>query len=202
MQKIVIIDDDGAFLDQFNGMSNKEPAFNVVSVINHPNILSDIAATSDTDIFILNAETNSIEEMLNKVKELYPEAKIVLLFEGLQSYIPLKWFQYEVAGYLLRNNLPSLLNECIATVAKGNWYISIDRDRKIVLRPLNYTQIQSNLSLLSEREREIFELLIQGHPNKIISERLWISPYTVNQHLKTIYKKLKVSSRIELIRMA
>jgi DNA-binding NarL/FixJ family response regulator len=55
------------------------------------------------------------------------------------------------------------------------------------------------LPLLSEREREVVALVIQGLRNKDIGERLFISEITVRHHLTAIFNKLCLSSRFELI---
>lgn len=52
---------------------------------------------------------------------------------------------------------------------------------------------------LSNREREVVELLLQGHSNKLIASSLTVSIRTVEFHLKNIYAKYQVSSRVELI---
>ena len=52
---------------------------------------------------------------------------------------------------------------------------------------------------LTNREFEVIELVVKGHTNKKIGELMYISPYTVNAHLRKIYIKLSVSSRTELI---
>lgn len=53
----------------------------------------------------------------------------------------------------------------------------------------------SKLSLLTEREREVLDLLAQGLTNKEIAERLFITPNTVKRHLKAIFEKLEVHTR-------
>ena len=57
----------------------------------------------------------------------------------------------------------------------------------------------TQLNKLSNREREVAELLLQGKSNKLIASSLGISVRTVEFHLKNIYAKFQVSSRIELI---
>lgn len=54
---------------------------------------------------------------------------------------------------------------------------------------------------LSERERELLELLVQDEPVPVIADQLHISPHTVRTHIKNIYKKLHVHSRASVVRM-
>jgi DNA-binding CsgD family transcriptional regulator len=55
---------------------------------------------------------------------------------------------------------------------------------------------------ISEREFEVLELLAEGHSNKEIAERLFVSPHTVKTHLAHLYDKLEVSRRTEAVRKA
>ena len=54
---------------------------------------------------------------------------------------------------------------------------------------------------ISEREKEIIELIIDGRSNNEIKERLFISPHTVKNHLSNIYRKLNVKNRYELMHL-
>ena len=55
---------------------------------------------------------------------------------------------------------------------------------------------------LSEREREVLELLSSGHTNREIAERLYLSPHTVKEHTSSLYRKLGVKNRAEAARRA
>jgi DNA-binding NarL/FixJ family response regulator len=55
------------------------------------------------------------------------------------------------------------------------------------------------ISTLTEREREVITLIAQGLKNKQIADRLFISQTTVTHHLSSIYSKLNVSDRLELV---
>lgn len=55
---------------------------------------------------------------------------------------------------------------------------------------------------LTSREKEILELLVQGKPNKEIADKLFVSIYTVKSHLKNVYQKLEVNSRLQAVAKA
>jgi transcriptional regulator of acetoin/glycerol metabolism/DNA-binding CsgD family transcriptional regulator len=55
---------------------------------------------------------------------------------------------------------------------------------------------------LTDTERSVVALVVQGHTNKQAAERLFVSPYTVDSHLRSIFRKLDISSRVDLTRIA
>lgn len=55
---------------------------------------------------------------------------------------------------------------------------------------------------LSPREREVLQLLAQGYVNREVAQRLFIAPATVGSHIKSLYRKLAVHSRVQLVRSA
>lgn len=59
--------------------------------------------------------------------------------------------------------------------------------------------IYKNIYKLSERENQVVELLIKGYSDKEIASELKISTYTVNDHIKNVYRKHDVHSRFELV---
>src|SRR5690606_19332826 len=61
---------------------------------------------------------------------------------------------------------------------------------------------ETDLLLLSDREREILECLVDDDTEPQIADRLHISPHTVRTHIKNIYKKLHVHSRASAVRLA
>lgn len=57
-------------------------------------------------------------------------------------------------------------------------------------------------SNLSEREKEILKLMVEGHDYKAVAEKLFISPHTVRKHIANIYEKLHVTSKVQAVRLA
>jgi DNA-binding CsgD family transcriptional regulator len=55
---------------------------------------------------------------------------------------------------------------------------------------------------LTESERAVVTLVAEGATNREVADRLFISPYTVNSHLRHIFSKLEIRSRVELARLA
>jgi DNA-binding NarL/FixJ family response regulator len=72
-------------------------------------------------------------------------------------------------------------------------------DLRSTTTPLNPDPEQEKVAALSDREREVLDLVSQGLKNREIAERLFISDHTVRHHVAAIFVKLGVSSRLELI---
>jgi DNA-binding NarL/FixJ family response regulator len=111
-----------------------------------------------------------------------------------------------VSGLLSKDEPPVSLGIAIRQVARGEQYLSPaiaiailqKRKTKAALTESQKSVIQS----LTDREREILELLAQGLSNKAIAARLYLSVRTVEGHLANIYSRLDVHSRTEAMLMA
>jgi FixJ family two-component response regulator len=78
---------------------------------------------------------------------------------------------------------------------------AIDRDARMRRRRQEMCDVQSRIKLLTPREREIMDLLIQGKTNKAIAYQLGISQKTVDFHRANILQKVEVASVVELVRL-
>lgn len=109
-------------------------------------------------------------------------------------------------GLLSRDEPPAALGIAIRQVARGEQYLSLSLAttilRKHQTKPTLTTSQKSVIESLTDREREILELLAQGLSNKAIAARLYLSIRTVEGHLANIYARLGVHSRTEAMLVA
>ena len=105
-----------------------------------------------------------------------------------------------VRGYLLKDMAPEDVVDSIRRVAAGELVVAPAMTVKMIdlLRGTQPGQEPRNsLKLLTEREREIIQLLARGESNKVIAQHLSISYDTVKQHVRHILTKLNLSSRVK-----
>ena len=116
-------------------------------------------------------------------------------------------FDAGARGYLLKSSSSAELLEALDTVADGGIYLAprfAHLKGEVLAREAKGppTSPTDPLGLLSRREREVFYLLADGMPNRLIARKLFISPRTVETHRARVIRKLGFQSTAELIRFA
>jgi len=111
------------------------------------------------------------------------------------------------AGYVFKKAASEELIQAIRSVAKGNAYFPPTMARKLLDGYLSGTKGIAaagppGYDTLSDREKEIMFMLIQGQTNQAIAEKLVITPSTVQAHRSHIMQKLSLDTTIDLVRYA
>jgi DNA-binding NarL/FixJ family response regulator len=106
------------------------------------------------------------------------------------------------SGYILKKTAPNKLLESIRELFEGGAPMSSQIARKVVAafqnKPVAGTS-ENNLAALSNREKEILELLSRGLMYKEIAAALFIGQETVRKHVYHVYEKLHVTNRVEAV---
>ena len=105
------------------------------------------------------------------------------------------------SGYILKKTAPGKLLEAIRELYQGGAPMSSQIARKVVAAFQKHTTAPgaNDLASLSNREKEILELLSRGLMYKEIAAALFISQETVRKHVYHVYEKLHVSNRVEAV---
>ncbi len=135
-----------------------------------------------------------------QIKKAWPEIKVIMLtvFEDDEKIFGA--IRAGANGYLLKKDTPQKIVDSIEHVHHGE----SPMNGLIATKVLEYFQDQQkrlstlNESNLTDKEKEILGLLVRGLSYKEIASLIFISPETVNSHIKNIYRKLNVHSRSEL----
>ncbi|MES2690169.1 MAG: response regulator transcription factor [Bacteroidota bacterium] len=104
------------------------------------------------------------------------------------------------SGYMLKKTSPNQLVDALKDLANGGSPMNTQIARKVVESFQQHRQKKlSNTEELTRREIELLELLSKGYRYKEIADKLFISQDTVRTHIRNIYLKLQVNSKIEAI---
>ncbi len=144
---------------------------------------------------------NGIEATRQIAKRLPSTAVLILSMHAQEAYVT-QALHAGAKGYLLKDSAGTELIDGIAAVSVGKSFFS-PAVAKVMLddyvRHLADKGIVDRYDALSEREREIFQLVAEGHSNKGIADLLSVSPATVETHRAHILQKLDVHNTAELV---
>lgn len=144
---------------------------------------------------------NGIEATRQIVRRL-PELRVLILSMHADEAYIIQSLQAGARGYLLKDVADTELVRAVLAISQGKSYFS-PAVAKVMLddyvRHLAAKGIADRYDSLSEREREIFQLIAEGHSNKEIAGLLSVSPATIDTHRAHILQKLDVHNTAELV---
>jgi DNA-binding NarL/FixJ family response regulator len=145
----------------------------------------------------VESEFGVLQDLLRKQKNL----EVIALTSTDKDEEGMRSVRRSLAAVLPKRTVFSVLVECIRRVAAGETWpdapmTSMREGSSISL--FSSTSPSLDSSPLSDREKQVVELISQGFKNKEIAERMFISEQTVKNHLHNIFDKLGVSDRLEL----
>ncbi|MBD8081638.1 response regulator [Chryseobacterium caseinilyticum] len=210
MTKIAIVEDNKVALKSLKEKLSLYPDISIViTAENGKSGIEKIEQNSDIDLIFMDIEMpvmNGIDATF-VMKQKYPEIKIVVITVYDDDDHIFRAIQAGADSYILKDTKAEKIHETIIDTMAGGAVMSPSiavKTLKLLRKSSDAVQPQSEMTenLLSARESEILELLSKGLTNKVISEQLFISPFTVKRHIENIYQKLQAHNRTELLQKA
>lgn len=198
MAKIVIVDDHQIVMESLQYLIEEEGKHQVVAKF--PLALEFInelhAGNLFFEILILDVKLPDILgiEVAKVMRQKYPEIKVILLSQYKNKDFVLAGLQEGVQAYLLKSCSGEELLQAIEAASNNLTFMS-QEIATIVVKNRNATTITFHLT---EREREVLELIVFGHSNKQIAEKLHIETDSVEFHKRNLRQKLNVNKSVEL----
>ena len=143
-------------------------------------------------------------EVTRQVSKKYPETSVIILsMYSDESYVT-EALRAGAKAYILKDTSPEDLNKAVTEVLKGNHYLGSPFSEKAISLYMEKTQDKTDdpYYTLSNREREILQMVAEGMTSIEIANKLCLSPRTIDAHRAKVMRKLSLNSRIDLIRYA
>lgn len=211
MYKILLVDDENLLLDSLeiilslNGME-------IVGKANDGYEALDILADTQCDIALVDINMKGMGgiELIGHMKEKHKDVKILVLTTFYDDDNITKAITGGADGYLLKDSGKDTILGAVNQIMGGVTVL----DQKVMIRltqlmsgakvaPDSGSNASNNLDNLpqdiTEREKEICTLLVEGLTNKQIAQRLYISEGTVKNYISNIYDKTGIHDRVKLI---
>jgi len=142
-------------------------------------------------------------EVTARLTKLDPMIRVVILSMHISEEYVLQALRAGAAGYLLKGSAVAELEVAIRAVVRGDTYLSPAVSKRVVDDYVSRTGGASDpLAALTPRQREILQLVAEGHTNKEIAQRLGLSYRTVETHRNQLMKRLGISDLTGLVRLA
>lgn len=205
----VLIADDRRMNAQLlkNELTRSRRRFNVVASITSQLELFRSLDTHAVDVALINED---LEEgsyagfrILPRLRESYPLTRVILLVKSATQDLVVDAFRGGAKGIFCRTDRPEVLAKCVSAVQGGQIWANSNQlhfilEELIKAKPLRVTDVAGQ-RLLTKREDEVVNLVVEGMPNSEIAEKLGLTEHTVSNYLFRIYDKLGIGSRVELV---
>ena len=155
------------------------------------------------DLIIIDISMPNLNgiQATRQIKRKNPNTRILILSRHKNDEYVLQSIRAGADGYLIKNSAPSELINAVYSIYNDKGYLSPSISKIIIddyfNKPENFSG-EDKQSLLSEREDEVLQLLVEGHSTKDIAKKLFISVNTVATHREHIFDKLNLKNIVEL----
>ncbi len=198
--RLFLLDDHAAFRKSLSEIVRQEKDLEVAGEAGSVREAIPLLARSKPDILLLDLRLPGLHglELVSRMKDLSPETRILVLTSSAEERDVVDAMRLGAHGVLLKNSPAAMVLKGIRRVADNQIWLD-SRQLRFVLNAFQSSAGGPAGTQLSRREKEIIELVISGCKNKEIARQLAISEKTVKNHLSSIFYKLGVSGRLELV---
>ena len=198
--KLGIIEDESLVLENLTLFFEHQPDIDVVLTANSVEEFLEEVEGVPIDVLLLDIGLPGMSglEAIRIIKNFNPAPDILMLTSFDDNDKVFKALCAGADAYLLKRTPLKSIREAITTVHKGGSYMSPSIARKVI----DYfaPKTPSKNELLTSRQLQVVEGLVDGLSYKMIADKYLISVETVRDHIKKIYKKLHVNSKAEVIK--
>ncbi len=205
--RIMIADDHTIVRQGLARMLNDQPDLSVVGEAMNGRMAVDKALELRPDIVIMDIampQMNGIEAA-KRIRRSLPKTKIVILSMYSHEHYIHDLLEAGISGYLLKESSGSDIVHAIHAAMKDETFLSPSISKVLVDTyriPRKASSLAERYRQLSNREREVFQLIAEGRSTRQISEMLFVSISTIKSHRSKIMEKLGAESSIQLVRFA
>ena len=198
-KKILICEDHQIVIDGLLSIFKNQPNYQVIGhITNGNNVMPNIKLNiPDAILLDLNLPNKNGIDILQEIKQVFPQIKVIILTMYNKESIVKKVKQLNADGFLLKNcSSNDLLNALDAVFESKKFYVGKGVKNSVIEMDGFLEKIK-----ITRREKEIILELLQGNNVPQIAEELFISTYTVETHKKNIFKKLNIHNSIDLVKL-
>jgi len=197
MISVAVVDDHGVVRDGLAGVIAAQPDMEVVATAADGGAAVEVCRSTSPDVVLMDLEL-PVKDGIEATREILahsPETAVLVLTSFSDRRRIVGALDAGAVGYSLKDASAEDVVRGIRSAAEGGSPLDPRAARSL----LEAKSAPDPLAGVSPREREVFGLLLDGMPNKLIARRLGISEKTVKSHLTSIFREIGVTDRVQAI---
>jgi DNA-binding NarL/FixJ family response regulator len=205
MVQILIADDHKLMREGLSSLLRRQPDIQVVAQANNGREAIQLTERHSPDVVVMDVSMPDLNgiDATRQIVSRRPKTKVIALSMHSDRQFVAEMFRAGASGYLLKDSAFEDLASAIRTVARNETYIA-PRISGFSLEDDNFAQAGEPLVLprLTDREREVLQLMAEGKGTKEIAAELGLSAKTIETHRQHLMDKLDIYSIAELTKLA
>jgi DNA-binding NarL/FixJ family response regulator len=209
MTKIIIVDDQAMVREGFRMILSLHEEIDIIGEAANGEELLALLKNMLPDVILMDIRMPVMDglETLKLVKETYPSVKVIILTTFNEDEYIFKGLKFGADGYILKDSNSKEIIKAIKAACEGQMLLHSQVSSRIskVLHSMDHTSVNENKikeqldDVLTPREIEVVELIMQGKSNKQIGSELFLTEGTVKNYTSRILDKLELKNRTELV---
>ncbi len=202
--KVLVVDDHPIVREGLSGLINQQPDLEVCAqAANSEQALAALGKTDpDAALVDIALGKESGLELIARLKQQSPRIKILALSMHDELLFAEGALQQGASGYVMKHQATDQLLTALRQILSGRFFVSDPLAERLLRKLHTRTEQRTGVESLSTRELEVFRLLGTGLSTSEVSERLHISPKTVETHRARIKDKLELTTAAQLVVLA
>jgi DNA-binding NarL/FixJ family response regulator len=199
--RILIADTEGVFRLGLQRLFSSDNDLCVVCETDQPGDLLPQVTELQPDVMFVQLEMMGPDSqgVLQAIRTAAPGTKLVVMASAGCEDDAVAFMKLGARGVILRTAEPSLFVKCARKVAENEVWLRKSQVAQMARLLSERTSPNRPVDTLTKREKLVISCLVQGRRNREIAKHLAITEQTVKNHLRSIYDKVGVSDRVELV---
>ncbi len=204
--RILLVDDHTLVRQSLRNFLETEPDFELVGDAENGLAALRMIEKHRPDIVLLDLQMEGLNglEVLRRARSRFPRTRVLVLSMHQDSSYVVRALKNGASAYVLKHSDVKDLVHAVREVVAGRNYLSPPFSQAAIEAYMNKTASKTKTSydLLTNREKEVLQLVAEGNTNQQIGKRLFIGTRTVETHRAHVMEKLSLQNQAELVRYA